>query len=154
MSTRAIAPIIGVISMLVVVTALGGVVAAVLPASLDQSTIEPVSTEVSFEAEDGTLVFYHAGGSTIDVNDLRIEIRVNDEPLRYQPTVPTNGETGFGNFHGPFHAWSSQQWYPGDTAEIEIASENEPTIEPGDRFTVYLFIDEQLVAEMSTRVSD
>lgn len=153
MSSRGIAPIVGVLAMLAVVTTLGGVVAAVVPGVVDSTSVEPISIDLEHKSGD-ELVYTLKGGSAVDVNELELRILVNGVPLEFQPTVPSRNNHGFrGGPSGAFHAWGTTTWEPGATASLQVGGENVPTIEHGDTITTEFYLDGQLIAETSTTAS-
>lgn len=155
MSSRGIAPVVGVLALLTVVTTLGGVVAAVVPGMVDETAHnEPVAIDQSFDLEDRTLVYTLQHGSSIQVDDLEMTIAVNDEPLENQPSVPNTSMPGFSDGpRGAFHDWGPDTWEPGTTAALTVSSSNLPSIAPGDTVTTTFYIDGQRIAEITSTAS-
>lgn len=150
-SCRSIAPIAGVLALLVLTVALGAVV-AIGVTSFDPGS-GPSSTVVAVSAESTTneIVLEHRYGETLDVTDLEIVVSIAGEPLETQPPVPFFQADGFrGGPTGPFNRRADSRWQVGESANFEIASTNEPTMDPGDAVVVTILEDGERVARAET----
>lgn len=150
MSSRGIAPVIGVVGMLAVVTVLGGVVAATVPGNVDDDSVEIVSLELDVEAENNRFIFHHNGGQTITVSELNLYISIEGDSTPNQVNLETGGGVkGFPK--GGFHS-SSDLWRPGEMSTFDLADNNGgDEIERGTEITVRLYLEDQFLAELSTR---
>lgn len=156
MSSRGIAPIVGVLAMLAVVTTLGGVVAAVVPAMAD----EPVNAQAAIDIEteqdedDWVLAFIHTGGEPLDLEDVELVISVNGIALEHQPAIGQLNQRGFKNGPtGPFNPSTPDRWHVGERASLTFLSSNDPTIAAGDTIEAQFYLDGQLITETSTTAS-
>lgn len=159
MSSRAIAPVIGVIGMLAVVTVLGGITAAIVPETVDgiqdheQMVIDLAVTE---QEGDWKLTLTHQGGDALPVEAIDLVISVDGIDLDHQPDVPFFSQTGFESGPGGvFNEGSADDtWHPGDSPSVTVySSTNSPQITVGSTVTVEVYRDGQLIASASALVS-
>ena len=144
MSQRAIAPVIGIVLMLVVTVVLAGSIAAYLLAfpTTEGATQATISATVDIETDE--FRFVHDGGDAIEVETLTIEITIDGEPLASQPPVPFVGSPGFaGSPSGPFNGGSDTRWAPGERASFRIACTNHPKPSAESTIVIKLFVDDR-----------
>lgn len=150
--TRAVAPVVGLLVIVVCTIALGAVVASM---ALSFEPVEPgPSLRISVEATaaDGAVSVTHEGGETIDVDEIEMRIDVDGTPLSQQPPVPFFSAKGFyGGPTGPFNDATHPTWEAGETATVRIAGTNEPTPVAGSTVTVRLYRDGVPIATAETR---
>lgn len=148
---RALTPIAVVLLVAVTVLLAVGVGTTALEA-VTLSSPAPTAT-ITLDATADRVVLTHRGGDPIAVDDLRVVVTVNGEPLANQPPVPFFSATGFRpGPTGPFNAATPEEWTVGTSASFRIAGTNDPTPVPGDRITVRLVVDDQPIATLSGRV--
>lgn len=159
MSSRGLAPVVGVVLLTLVTVGLAGVTVAIVTAGSDGATTADsfdVSLSVTYdeEKENWALTLRHTGGDPVDLEDLTLRILVNDEPLIHQPTLPVSGAKGFNGFAaGVFNAKSDNRWSPTERGTLWIAGTNSPTIESGDRVIVRLRREDRVLAERTAIAS-
>lgn len=149
---RAVAPVVGVALLLVITvvaaTAIGTAVTDVEPSEL----ADDVAVAVTADASDNRITLRHAGGDALNVSEVSVTISVEGQDLAHQPPIPYFAAEGFvGAPTGPFNEAADPRWSAGERASLELASTNEPTIEPGDRVAVTLSTDETELARASAR---
>ena len=151
-SDRALAPVAGVLLLAITVVLAGGVVTAALGAPADP--IEPApTTSLSLSATDDRITISHRGGDALNASELKIRVRVDDEPLARQPPVPFFSATGFRpGPTGAFNAASDDDWRVGESASFRVAGTNDPVLEPGRTVVVELSVDGRPVATLETVV--
>ena len=151
MSTRAAAPVIGV----VLLTAVTVVAAAGVGASVVVDPPEPAPT-AAFDLEAdaaGEIRVTHHGGDPVDPNSLRVRVMVDGEPLAEQPPVPFFSASGFRSGPtGPFNSATGGEWRAGETGSFRVASTNDPELRPGATVAVRLYVDDQRIARLETTV--
>lgn len=148
---RSIAPVVGVLALLALTVILGAVV-AVGVTSFDAGG-DPSAAVVSVSAESATngIRLEHRYGDALDVTDLAIVVSIAGDRLETQPPVPFFQADGFqGGPTGPFNERADPGWQVGETAGFEIASTNEPTIDPGDDVVVTILADGERIARAET----
>ena len=148
-SSRAVAPLAGVLLVAITVLLAGGVVTAAL-----DTPAEPAPTATISLSADGTqLTLTHEGGEPVPVDEMSVHVSVNDEPLARQPPVPFFSASGFRpGPSGPFNAASDDEWLVGGSTSFTIAETNEPTPTAGDVVEVRLSVREQPIATLRTTV--
>lgn len=148
--SRATSTVVGVV-MLVGLTV---VTASVVGAAVWPTLPEPTPTaqlQLSAEADANRLTVRHVGGDAIDVSEIRLRVRVRDEPLAHQPPVPFFAADGFESGPtGPFNVASEGAWRAGQTATLTLAGTNEPLPDEGDRVTVTVLSDGGVVTRLET----
>lgn len=144
---RSIAPVVGVLALVVLAVGLGAVV-AVGVSSVDPGG-EPSSVVLELSAESATneVVLEHRYGETLDVTELEIVVAIGGDALETHPPVPFFQADGFrGGPTGPFNERADPSWQVGERASFEIAATNEPTIDPGDEVVVTILEDGERVS--------
>ncbi|WP_232745124.1 type IV pilin [Halorubrum aethiopicum] len=145
-STRALAPLAGLLLVAVTVLLAVGVTAAT---TLDSPAEPSPTTMISMEVEGDRITVTHDGGDPIPVDEMAVRVGVNGEPLARQPPVPFFSAAGFKpGPTGAFNAASDGEWVVGGSASFRIAGTNEPLIEPGDRVELRLSVREQPIATL------
>lgn len=139
-------------------TSLAVVVCVVVSVAAGAAALGPLThvdggtAALSLSVRGGTLAFVHRGGPTLAVADLRLVVRVDGTPLRYQPTLPFFAARGFhAGPTGPFNSASDGRWSPGERASLTLASTNAPDVEPGDTVTVRVVVDGRTAATLTAR---
>lgn len=154
MSDRGVAPVIGVILLIALVAMLGGVVAAVVPGSLDDHSTTAVSIDMEVEVGNSSIVFYHRGGEKLHVPDLAVQLMIEGEPIPHQPDLDGGSQTGIHGFPGGAFNPSTEYWYPGESSSFNLASNNGgDDLEVGSLVTAEFYLDGQSLIELSTRAS-
>lgn len=150
-SHRSIAPIVGVLALLVLTVCLGVVVAVSLT-SLDASTDTTlVIVSATADSETDEIALEHRRGDPLDVTELDLVVTIDGEELATQPPVPFFAADGFRSGpEGPFNERADPVWRAGQVASFEIASTNDPTIDPGDAVVVTILEDGNRIARVET----
>ena len=132
--------------------ALGAGVAAVATTVGSPATPAPTAT-FSLDVETDQITVTHDGGDPIVIDDLRVHVRVNGDPLVRQPPVPFFSSAGFRpGPTGVFNAASGTEWTVGESASFRVAGTNDPVPTPGDRITLQLSVRDQPIATLETTV--
>lgn len=154
MSSRGVAPAVGVVLLILVVVALAGVTVALVPNVSDgEVTTFDVSLSV-YDARGWVLDMRHEGGDAVDLESVGFQVSVDGTPLEHQPKVPYFAHRGFGRpGTGPFNLWSDNRWSAGERGTITVASTNSPPISEGSRVVVRIVHDGQILAEVSATAS-
>ncbi|ELY92830.1 hypothetical protein C483_06772 [Natrialba hulunbeirensis JCM 10989] len=148
---RAVSPVVGTITLLVLTVFLVGAIALVLSGWTLGSPPPIAAFELTADSETGQLTFEHTAGDEIDVEDLSLHVTVDGTALEYQPPVPYVGAEGFrGSPEGPFNAQSESTWKTGERASVTLAGTNEPTLESGSTVRVKVAIEGSRVAELES----
>ncbi|AUV80436.1 type IV pilin [Salinigranum rubrum] len=151
---RGLAPLAGVVLVLVTFCLAATVSGAVLASGHDVSGDLSPRVSLSLAVDGDSLALTHRGGDALDVTALRLVVTVDGEPLAHQPPVPFFSARGF---HpgptGPFNSAADPRWAAGETASVRVAGTNQPTLEAGGTVTVRVYVDDALVAEASTRTA-
>ncbi|WP_256288874.1 type IV pilin [Halobellus inordinatus] len=160
MRTRASAPVIGVVVLLLVGIVLGGVVAAgaeavatatggVAAGSDARDTARPGPVAVSLYVDGDTVALTHEAGAPLRLARVRLVVEINGEPLAHQPPVPFFAASGFGGGPtGPFNVASDGVWAVGETGSFRIAGTNDPQLEPGRTVSVTVYVGENRVSRV------
>lgn len=149
---RAVAPVVGV-TLLVAVTVLAASAVATA-ALLLETPSEPTRAAVSLSVDAATDRFRltHRGGPTLNVSRVSLAVTVDGDPLAEQPPVPFFAAPGYvSGPTGPFNSGTDPQWNAGETAGFRLASTNSPAIDSGDRVTVRITRDGELVLRVDAR---
>ena len=151
---RSVTPVVATILLTLLVVALAATVVLGV-GSIDGPDRSPTAAlELSADSTDNEIRLIHVGGDPIDVETVELTIRIEDEPLSIQPTVPFFQIDGFlPGPTGPFNEQASSTWREGESASLRIANTNDPLIDPGDRVSVTIEVDGSLVASLETRAS-
>lgn len=154
-SDRAISPVVGTISLVLLTVALVTVGAAVVGSTPLEGSSPTQSVAVSVVAdESGTITLAHDGGPPIDVEASRLHVAVDGRPLAEQPPVPFFSASGFEpGPTGAFNSASDLRLTVGETASFTVAGTNAPTLEAGSTVTVEVLRNDRLVASAETDVS-
>ncbi|WP_136717480.1 type IV pilin N-terminal domain-containing protein [Halorientalis salina] len=151
MSTRATSSVVGV-ALLVGITVLStaAVGTAVLDIVPSESGPPRVSFTASADAADDRIALTHRSGESLTVSDLRIEVRIDGEPLAKQPPVPFFAAAGFESGPtGPFNAAADGTWRAGQTAAIRIAATNSPQLSAGAVVTIRIYTEQYQLASVT-----
>ena len=151
MSTRALGSVVGVVLLVAVAVltaaAVGATALGAAPTGDDGPTRAAFDLRADADADRLTIV--HRGGDTVAISDLRVRVQIDGRPLAHQPPVPFFAATGFESGPtGPFNVASGGEWRAGERASLRLAGTNEPTLDPGARVTVELYLGEQKLAEL------
>jgi len=158
--TRASAPVIGVVVLLLVGIVLGGVVAAgaeavatatgdVTTGSDAGDTARPGPVALSLHLHGDTVALTHEAGAPLRLARVRLVVEINGEPLAHQPPVPFFAASGFGGGPtGPFNVASDGVWSVGETGSFRIAGTNGPQLEPGRTVSVTIYVGEDRVSRV------
>jgi len=151
--SRATSPVLAVaVLALVTVAAAGGVGLALATGPAEPAPVADLRLAVDASA-DGVSV-RHAGGDTLDVDGLRVRVRIDGQPLDHQPPVPFFAARGFlSGPTGPFNPAGGTTWRAGQRATLRLARTNAPSIDPGDRVTVTVAAERGLVARLTKTAS-
>ncbi len=159
MLDRGAAPIVAhtlLIGLVVVTAAAAGTMifatAEVLPSAPTFEPDRPAESEpkVALEADRTELTLTHRGPATIDLGATAVEITVDGEPLRFDPTVPYFSIVGFRpGPTGAFNVAGDDQWEPNETTTIEIVSPNDPIPQAGSEVTVTVYVNGERYARAS-----
>ena len=157
MTPRGSAPVVGVVVLLAVGIALGGVVAAgaetvatATGTDLGESTPgEAESIAVSLELDGDTIAVTHEAGPDLRVSRVRLVVAVGGTPLDHQPPVPFFAAQGFrAGPTGPFNVASDGVWATDETGSMRVASTNSPDLEAGRTVSVAVYVNDEQVAEV------
>lgn len=148
-SDRAVSPVVGVVALLAVTTALAAGAGVALQGAADESLHDPTRARLELSASaDGRIALTHAGGDAVAVGDLRVVVAVDGERLARQPPVPFFAASGFESGpRGPFNVAHDGRWSAGETASFAVASTNSPTVSAGSRVAVRVYADGRLLFE-------
>jgi FlaG/FlaF family flagellin (archaellin) len=146
-STRALAPLSGVLLVALTVM-LASVAAGAVFAAADVTDDPPPRASLSLAVEDRTLTFTHRGGDALDVRRLRLVVTVDGDPLAHQPPVPFFAARGFRSGPvGPFNSATGGDWRAGQLAALRLAGTN-TEITSGDRVVVRIYRDDRRLAAL------
>jgi len=158
--TRASAPVIGVVVLLLVGIVLGGVVAAgaeavatatgnTVAGSDMRDTARPPPVAVSIHLHGDTIALTHEAGAPLRLARVRLVVAIDGKPLAHQPPVPFFAASGFGGGPtGPFNVASDGVWSVGETGSFRIAGTNDPQLEPGRTVSVAIYVSENRVSRV------
>ncbi|MDR5673247.1 type IV pilin [Halalkaliarchaeum sp. AArc-GB] len=100
---------------------------------------------------EGRIQLRHEGGDTLDVRELRLRVRVDGEELARQPPVPFFSAEGFKSGPtGPFNPAAEPTWRAGESASLEVAGTNEPTVDDGSLVEIEVYVGSTPVATLET----
>jgi FlaG/FlaF family flagellin (archaellin) len=149
---QGMSPVVGV-AVLAFLTVLLSVTVMTAVPSL---SAEPQPTaRLTLSAADSTdrITLTHRQGTSLDVTELNLTVRVDGTPLSHQPPVPFFAAEGFeGGPTGPFNTASPNDWRAGETAGFRVATTNDPQLEPGATVSVTVASDRGVVYEGSVEV--
>jgi FlaG/FlaF family flagellin (archaellin) len=150
---RAVSPALGAVVLVGITVATAAVLGTALLGQATALTAAPPTASFDVAAEGDRITLSHEGGDPVDVGALRVRISVDGEALAHQPPVPFFASEGFhGGPTGPFNPETDDEWVVGERTTLRVAETNDPTLEPGARLTVELFVGGQRFASDSTRV--
>jgi len=148
--SRATTPVVGV-ALLVAVTVVAAAAVGSAVLAVDRPDAPP-RTALSLSADAGTdrIALRHEGGAALEVASLRVQVRVDGEPLAHQPPVPFFATTGFESGPtGPFNVATRDRWTAGEVAAVRLAGTNDPQLTPGATVRVRVYADGQQVADLT-----
>jgi len=149
LSDRAVSPVLGVVSLLVVTAVLAGAIGAVALGTPVQTDSPRAAIDLRLDAEENRVTLVHRGGDALDVTALSVRVRIDGTALDTQPPVPFFAAEGFRpGPTGPFNTAADQRWTAGETASFAVAGTNDPSISRGATVTVVLSTDSAVVAEV------
>ncbi len=153
MPTRATSSVVGIAVLTLLVVVLAGVVGTVvIDAAAGPSDPPRVTLQASADATRDRITLTHHGGDPLAVQSLRLEIRIDGEPLTEQPPVPFFAATGFESGPtGPFNVRYDGSWTAGETAGLRLASTNSPQLTRGARVTVRVYTEHYRLTTVETR---
>jgi hypothetical protein len=152
--SRGTIPLVGVVLLVALTVAAGAVVAAGALGVEPHSPADRVALEVAVDAGGNRIALTHAGGTTLDVRELSLTIRIEGEPLTHQTPIPYFAAPGFvGAPTGPINSGGDPDWSTGERATLRIAATNEPRPGPGDRMTVELAGERAALARVGTEAT-
>lgn len=151
---RAVSPVVGVALMLVLTVVAAAAVGTAVLAVEPQEPPDRVALSIDADASENRIAITHAGGDALNVSAASMTISVDGRDLAHQPPIPYFAAEGFvGAPTGPFNEAADSRWSAGERGSLEIASTNEPTIEPGDRVTVVLSTERAVLGRASARAT-
>lgn len=155
MSARASSSVVGIAVLTLLAVLLAGVVgAAVIDAAAGPPNPPRVTFEASADATRDRITLTHRGGDPLVVESLRLEIRIDGQPLAEQPPIPFFAATGFESGPtGPFNVRYDGDWTAGETAGVRLASTNNPQLTQGARVTIRVYTTHYRLATVETRAS-
>lgn len=149
MRERAIAPVFGVVLLVVLCASLAGAVALYLFAMPTDDAPPRASIAATVDGDSHEFQFVHEGGDVLAVEELTVTVTVDGEPLTHQPRVPFVGSTGFaGSPQGPFNDAGSTRWAPGERASFQLACTNGPKPDPGTSVEITISVDGTPIATL------
>lgn len=148
---RSTAPVVGVVVLLVLTVGLGAVVVVSVDSLDGRGDPTLVLVSASADSETNEITLEHRHGDPLDVTELELVVTIDGEELARQPPVPFFAADGFrGGPVGPFNGRANPAWRAGEVASFEIASTNDPTVDPGDEVLVTILEDVELIARVET----
>ncbi|MFP8951702.1 type IV pilin N-terminal domain-containing protein [Natrialbaceae archaeon A-arb3/5] len=149
--SRGISPLVGTVALLVVTVCLIAVLAAGVTAWSIEQPAPTATFDLSVDSDNSRVAIDHRAGDAIDVRELSLSIAVDGTDLSSQPPVPFVGAEGFnGTPNGPFNAKADSTWRSGEQASVDLAADNEPSIESGEPVSVALAVDGNQIAALET----
>lgn len=147
MSSRATAPVIGVVILIGLTVALGAGVAVLVGGISSNEAPVDVRMTGTFDPETNEISLRHRGGEVLPVADTDLHVRIDDEPLAHQPPIPFFAAKGFsGGPTGPFNPASDATWAAGEVGTLRIAGTNDPVPTTDSTVEVRVVLREQVVA--------
>lgn len=148
-ATRGLTPLLGSALLVGIVVVLAGVVGAT---ALDMAASTPAQSQpvaLSLQLSEQSLALTHEAGPSLDVRTLRVLILVDGTPLSYQPPIPFFSAKGFApGPTGPFNTAADPTWTVGETARLELAGTNSPSLRSGSEVVVRVFRGETQLAHL------
>jgi len=154
---RAVAPVVGVMTMVLITIVLAALVGGMLfGVELDDPPEASIAADAGYNTTTGQthVELTHLAGDRLDMGTLTVRISVSGERLEHQPPVPFFSATGFESGPtGPFNSGASETtWAVGEQAGLTIAGSNDPVPQPGWEITIRLFADGYSVATAQTTI--
>lgn len=154
MTSRGLTPVVGVVVLVVITMVLTGLIAGIVAGDWRDGSTSTVALSLTVTTDgNGVLELRHEGGETIDLEAVSMQVSIDDEPLKYQPEVPSFNPAGFHSPGGAFHWWSGSLWRPGEQGTLTLAGSNDPSIESGSTVTVVVIEDGHPIAQVTTTAS-
>ena len=152
--TRALAPVVGAVLLVIVTVALAGMAGTLV---LGMDPVEsPPHARLALDVDAGTdrITVTHEGGETLSTETLTVRIEIDGQPLAHQPPVPFFAAQGFvSGPTGPFNPAAEETWTTGETVMLELASTNAPLIDPGSTVAVTVATDHGVIARLEAHAS-
>lgn len=150
---RGVSPVVGVAVLAFLTVVLSVTVVAAVP-SLSADPQPTARLTVSADASTDRIALTHRQGSSLDVTELNLTVRVDGTSLSHQPPVPFFASEGFeAGPTGPFNTASPNDWQAGETAGFRIATTNDPQLSPGATVSVTVATDSAVVYEGRVQAS-
>ncbi|QSG09977.1 Pilin/Flagellin, FlaG/FlaF family [Halapricum desulfuricans] len=136
--------------LLVVVTvALAGLTGAIVLGSDPAESPPRARLTLDVDAGADRIAVTHESGDTLSTEALTVRVEVDGRALAYQPPVPFFAARGFvSGPTGPFNSGGDTTWTAGETAALELATTNAPTIDPGETVAVTVATDRGTIARL------
>lgn len=152
---RAISPVIGTITLVLLTILLTAVIGTTVVGSTGlgpDAAAPPVVISASAD-DSGSITLTHDGGSAIDVEQTSVRVTVDGEPLERQPPVPFFSVRGFEpGPRGAFNSASDGPWSVGETTSFTVAGTNAPALTEGATVEVRILRDDRVLASAQTSV--
>jgi len=148
--SRALSPIIGVVTLVAVTLLLSATLLST--AAVEVSEPAPnVALTISVDAGTDRIELSHRGGDELDVAEMTVHVTVDGEALRYQPPVPFFASRGFRSGpEGAFNSASSNRFRTGQETSFEVATTNSPEIHSASTVSVRITVDDSVLFEEET----
>jgi len=152
--SRAIAPVVGTVLLLLCVLGLATTV-AVVSIGFSSGLSAPathVSVSLSVDGDENRFVLTHEGGERLDTRSLSVVVEVDGQPLDHQPPIPFFSATGFESGPtGAFNVASSGEWDAGESASVALnPNTNAPVPERGSHVSVEVYVDDRPITRAET----
>lgn len=152
--TRGVAPLTGVLLLVITVGLAATVSGAVLVSEPPVPDTSTPRVSLSLSVHGDSLELTHRGGDALDVTALRLVVTVDGDPLAHQPPVPFFSARGFRSGPtGPFNRAADPRWTAGETASVRVAGTNRPVLSGGETVTVRVYAGDAVVAVVSARTN-
>ena len=149
MDNRAVAPVIGIVLLIVVSIVCAGVIVLFVTDIADLRSTPTVVIDGTVDTSENNITLVHTSGDDIPVDYLDLRITIDGVPMKYQPPVPFDSATGFSTGpSGPLHAWGDDTWSPQQESVIHLAGSNEPLPDPDSTVEVSITYDDRPIAEI------
>ena len=146
---RGAIPVVGVV-VLLAITVLSAATLGVVVSTPPSEPPPVASFELSADGDSGEIELTHLGGDTIDLTTVSLRISIDEKRLEKQPPIPFFSASGYESGPtGPFNSASPNEWAPGETASLTVASTNEPELSPGDTVRVQLVTDTGTIVDLT-----
>lgn len=149
--TRALSPIVGVVSLVAITVVLAAGVGFAVSDGVAADPTPQATFSLSADAATDRIALTHEGGEALSATDLTVRVTVDGEPLEHQPPVPFFAVEGFhGGPTGPFNPATDSEWVAGQEAGFELASTNAPLLDSGSTVEVTISSEGGVIAEVDT----